>query len=438
MRRTLRIAAATMAFGLAAVAPAAAQICPVGEPDTSLDVVISPTPPADECDHLGGSNPIEFFDAYSWQIFIALNWPAASGARGVPDTTKTIADQAAPRVWETWKSVEEVYAPNGKLDGMRPKEWAEPDANNVCKNASELGAAPTKILADLNQGDNEGQGIGPIVAQNRTYVRYEIRMNRAEFDQIRSMELYLRSKLPTKDAEGTELPLLPDGAIDIKAAWREAKAGENVDRYYAADGLALDPATGLCDKRRFVLIGFHIAQKTPRRPQWIWSTFEHVDNITVAAGAPSGTMPSLNDPSAAQTLGANPGLVDAANPPNPDPDPVQVVPVPAGNPIPLQTQATNTKWHNDPAIKDTIWRFYQLVKTQWPANPAAGEIGGMFPSTRVANLTMETYRQADTCIGCHRKTTHRTDFVWFLSNRAYPIDGSNPSNAKILKDSTAK
>ena len=27
------------------------------------------------------------------------------------------------------------------------------------------------------------------------------------------------------------------------------------------------------------LVGFHIAQKTETSPQWIWSTFEHVDNL---------------------------------------------------------------------------------------------------------------------------------------------------------------
>src|ERR1700674_4733361 len=68
----------------------------------SVDVVISPTPPADEFDP--GGFPIDFFDAYSWQIFVALNWPATAGQRGVPDTNKTIADQTSPRVWETWKS----------------------------------------------------------------------------------------------------------------------------------------------------------------------------------------------------------------------------------------------------------------------------------------------------------------------------------------------
>src|SRR5262249_384334 len=290
--------------------------------------------------------------------------------------------------------------------------------------------ALTKILADLNQGDDNGAGIGPLIAQNRTYVRYEIRMNKAEFDAIKTNQLYLRAKLPPQDPNGATAPLLPNGAIDVKAAWREVRDGENTDRYYQTEGLAIDPATGRCDKRRFVLIGFHVPQKTPQRPQWIWSTFEHVDNIS----APAGVRASLNDPTKPQTLGSNPGLVDAANPPKPDPDPVQVVfQNPANNPRP-ETQVTNTKWRPAPQLQASVWRFYQLIKTQWPTDPTAGITGAPFEATRVANLTMETFRQRLTCIGCHAQATHRTDFVWFLSNRAFPVDDSVLSNGKIIRD----
>jgi hypothetical protein len=404
------------------------------QPPTPTDVVISPNPPKDECDP--GSFPIDQFDAFSWQSFIALNWPATSGQRGTPDTTKTITDRTAPRVWETWKSVEEVYAPDGKMDGTPPKDWVEAETNKICKNVAELSPLPTKILADLNQGDDEltDQGlnvIGPLVAQNRTYVRYEVRMNKVEFDAIKTDQLYLRAKLPAKDPDGAESSLLPNGVIDVKAAWREVKEGENTDRYYQTEALAIDPVSGRCDKRRFVLIGFHLAQKTLQRPQWIWSTFEHVDNIAVEPGAPVGTKSSLNDPSKPQTLGANPGPIDANNPPMPDPDPIQVV---ALNQIRPETQATNAKWRNAPEIRNTVWHFYKLVHTQWPIEPSSSERGNPFPSTKVANLTMETYRQANTCITCHARTAHRTDFVWFLSNRAHPVNDSVKSNAKVLKD----
>lgn len=51
-------------------------------------------------------------DIFSWQEFIALNWPALAGSRGEPDPDKKIGDPG-PRVWETWKEEYEVYRPDG-------------------------------------------------------------------------------------------------------------------------------------------------------------------------------------------------------------------------------------------------------------------------------------------------------------------------------------
>src|ERR1700687_4402732 len=193
----------------------------IGQSANPLDVLVRATPPADEFDP--GGFPIDFFDAYSWQIFIALNWPAAAGQRGIPDMSKTIADRTSPRVWETWKSVEETFLPTGAA----PADWDVPETASTCNNAGALGAspvAPMKILADFNQGDDNGGGIGPLVAQNGTYVRYEIRMNKVEFGEIAARKLYLRANLPLDDTS----PLLtfPSGTIDVKAAWRELKDGE--------------------------------------------------------------------------------------------------------------------------------------------------------------------------------------------------------------------
>ena len=43
----------------------------------------------------------------------------------------------------------------------------------------------------------------------------------------------------------------------------------------------------------------------------------------------------------------------------------------------------------------SVWQFYKLVEAQWPVGP------GIFPPNRVANLTMETYSQLDSCMRCH-------------------------------------
>src|SRR4030095_12008671 len=92
---------------------------------------ISSVPPEDEAEDsdFAGGNPIDFFDAYSWRLFIALNWPAADNKRGEPDTNRSIGDVIGPRVWETWKSASEAIPP----DGSPPTEWSSFDSVTLCK-----------------------------------------------------------------------------------------------------------------------------------------------------------------------------------------------------------------------------------------------------------------------------------------------------------------
>ena len=62
------------------------------------------------------ANEIAVFDDYSWRAFIALNWPAKPGIRGVPDESKKIGDSSGPAakvVWETWKMDGELFQPEG-------------------------------------------------------------------------------------------------------------------------------------------------------------------------------------------------------------------------------------------------------------------------------------------------------------------------------------
>jgi len=413
----LFIAMGSVGLSLAPVAKAQPQAC---EP-TSLEVVVTPKVPEDECHRL---LQLERIAAYSWQLFIALNWPAARGARGTPDgdDPSRIADRTAPRVWETWKSVEETFIPGGR----RPDAWDEPATHRVCSNSEELEPSPTKVLADINQSNRMGRAIGPLIAQNRTYVRYEVRMRRVGFEKIVAEELYRR---------GDRRIELPNGSINVKAAWREVRPGENTDRYYRTEALALDPSNGRCEKRSFVLIGLHIVQKTPRRPQWIWSTFEHVDNIAVGPDAPAGTRPSLNDPTKEQVPGDPPPPIHRGNPPGPDPEPVQVVVVsPFGGPG-ADERKQNAKWQGSPELEGTVWRFYKLIRTQWPSNPADPTdplLGRPLPADDVFNSTLETYQQDVTCMSCHLNS--RTDFTWFIRMRAHPLPPDVRSNAQSFYD----
>ncbi|HEY3593953.1 MAG TPA: hypothetical protein VGL13_08765, partial [Polyangiaceae bacterium] len=57
------------------------------------------------------------FDIFSWESFLALNWPAMPDGR--PDESRTLADATAIRVWSTWRSATTLFLP----DGGKPSAW---------------------------------------------------------------------------------------------------------------------------------------------------------------------------------------------------------------------------------------------------------------------------------------------------------------------------
>ena len=253
------------------------------------------------------------------------------------------------------------------------------------------------------------------------------------------MEQTLRKNLPEKGQPPLVFPLT---SIEIKAAWREFDPSNPIEkaalgRYYHVQARVMDPETFEPDPevKTVGLVGFHIVQKTHSRPQWIWSTFEHVDNL-------EGPHPrSFNDPNGPQSkaegcINGDPNT-DECDPPEPltkanpappkkDRRPIQVV---RTRPIPPETKEMNHRYQE--LVKGTVWENYQLVMTQWPSNPGDGSgSGDPFPqsplddppsTTNVSNATMETYLQDDTtCMNCHGLRDPRlTDFVFTLSNRAY-------------------
>jgi hypothetical protein len=211
-----------------------------------------------------------------------------------------------------------------------------------------------------------------------------------------------------------------------------------LDRYYHVETLLVDRFHGTTEKRMMGLVGLHIVQKTPSRPQWIWSTFEHVDNVEVGPGAPPGSRPSFNNPDEPQTgPGINdlPPAIHHTNLPDPDPKPVQVRRIPT---IAESTQKTNQLYQNHALVRGTVWKNYQLVATQWPTDPKSLPRGTPFPRNQVANVTMETKFQSTSCIGCHGSSLP-TDFVWVLTVRAYPVteNGVMPA-VKALRENLSK
>jgi len=397
--------------------------------DTPTPVVNLPDVPADVNIPSGFSgNPIAFFDDYSWRAFIAMVWPAANGQRGKPDTAKTV-DGDGPRVLETYKSLLEVFHD----DGSAPTPWNafDPPAFNPCNIQAGFG---NMTLASFSKFSNLGEAgfgnlLGPLIAQNKTYVRYLTAFNQTAFQNILDRKWYLRSSLPKPPASIT----FDNGALDIKAAWTVMTAVPHPERYYVRSAHVLDPVTGQCAELKVGLVGLHIVQKTPSRPQWIWSSFEHVDNVPPAQPGGPGTF-AFNDGTGAPMPANNPyPLPRVLQPPTPAPFNVDRV-----KPIHISTVQTNTAYH-EALAPNSIWRFYQLVVTQWPTTPnnptTPGDPAHTFPGTgsdqtAFANVALETFEQkiiATSCMACHNVTMKPTDFVWSVIDHAHPAKPATPN-----------
>ncbi|MGH6798577.1 MAG: hypothetical protein ACREDI_09385, partial [Roseiarcus sp.] len=337
---------------LLAVRPAGAEDgAPVVSPDRIEDAPsIKPDPYPD-------------FDNFAWRAFIALNWPSLTDPahRGVPDRAKALGDKG-PRVWETFKARYELFqvGPHGRP--IAPRPWATYEAMNPCgadvdRSAKTL--ATFNPFMDFNQSSFlPGVAANPLVAQNGAYTRYEARINEPEYEALALPGWSLGQRLP----DPTHAAQMPIGSIAVKAAWRPLTAADTPAvraRYYVVENanvvdVAKTLAAGrvVCSKSDVALVGLHIVIRTKDRPQGLWSSFEHVDNVPPAgqgearepdakdAGAPY----SYFDPSKPK-LGLWPtfGLPDTLpvsidHPPKIEPSPMQVV---RRHPIHASTMAMN-------------------------------------------------------------------------------------------------
>ncbi len=386
----------------------------VPEPPEQLSPAIPEEPDVEDQDNEGENQP--FFNGFAWKAFIALGWPADETVRGRAHATKEFGDTSGPIVWGTWKSVDELFPPDPLH--VPPTSW---DSYDAVLGAPGLGkggedkwyplndllppgaAGRVKVLASIYQGNFTGPEYA-LVAQNKTFVRYETRVNRIAYEYVRGKKPW--EKMPTS-ADEQEFPCY---SMTVRAAWRELPDDERVRcRFYHVPAKVVDwrqDGTPRLLDRVVGLVGLHIAYKTPKRPDWIWMTFEHMDNTE--RGPDGISPPSFNGEDEARafgTAGTNKKPIVAWC----QPLPKAPTPVTVARQTPLDaTAAVNAEYHSHPQVRKTVWANYRLVAVQWPTpvgwHDRADE-HHRFPPAAVANAVMETYHQDESCLGCHNWAT---------------------------------
>jgi hypothetical protein len=436
----VRCVVTALALSMSSLAHAQPQ-CP--NPPT---VTISAQLPSDVCIPSGfGGNPIKFFDDFSWRSFIALVWPVQDGMRGIPDATKSIGPVSGPLVFETFKNDWEVFqpSPGNNEQPPAPSAWnsfagADPCTTSSAAVSIRFGDVELSSFSHFGNigeaGEPTGQPpgpplVGPLPANNKIYTRYSTAYNEPEFNQILNQKLYLRSNLPTAGVQ------FAPGSIDVKAAWIDMTGIAHPERYYTRTAYVMDPFANpaTCKATLVGLVGLHIVQKTPSRPQWIWSSFEQIDNVP--GGQSSGPF-AYNDGTSTPMPNNNP------NPWPPTANPT-VFNVQRQVPINPSTVGTNHDYQTALQAKGGSWQFYQLVMTQWPLqlqapNPIPPSQPGTpdktfppaNPSSAFANVVLETFDQKRIqtgCMNCHTGAQSSVDFVWSLFVNTFPPLVTSPA-----------
>lgn len=398
------------------------------------------------------------FDYYSWLTFIALNSPADG---------KSPIGNDAPTVWESYKQLPDVMLPGG----VKPTDWSDPNQDVVPPQCSTKFKSGMMIIhMEMEETYNEPFKSGALFDQNGNYALFVIFMNRQMFQYIQDNSLYSRGG-QEKFSDEVNFPSGSDGsaadhqektlgAIMIKASWKILKPGVDFNsndpkvkpKYHMIDALLYLPeAQEPCRQVKLGLIGFHVGHKTVTRQQWIWTTFEHHDNVPtqddVEDGKAKGKQYNFYNPNCSR-------CPINQTPPWPW-DPLRLDWDPDRHPSVFKSQIVrmgpspifadddvgklNRAFHSWKQIRGTVWQNYDLITTQWPSafpcasNPHPSDLPDAtcapFP-TFLANSTLETFSQSEaeggvplatsSCISCHNNATTqhqpatRSDFTYIL------------------------
>lgn len=361
---------------------------------------------------------------FGWQSFIALNWPADPSVTGNPDTTKNIGDNAEMLVWEAYKEKFEIF----KANAIQPNAWTVQDTIRcgditVPAGSKVIGGITKNMLANPTQDEFDQAGSNvPLIDKEGQYVRYEIRVNEAEFNYLMNTGYYDGAKQKTDVAaknfqgmpkNGTESNAQPldlysqFGSTEIKASWRIFPSGTDpniLSRYYTQNAYVENPDGTCLEEVTIGLVGMHILRLTPKTGStWYWATFEQVDNVTLNP-AYGGTLPSkptfnMDYPATyANGYSYKPEEIESGTA-----LPVQApVNVSRTDSILSEIETINLQYNQK--LQGTPWQFYQMVGTVNP--PTEGHevaASGIMPAANIAsmyNATLETYTGGN-CISCH-------------------------------------
>lgn len=377
------------------------------------------------------------FDIFSWQTFVALNWPADS--KGNPIGNSIAANPGAPRVWESYPDIEEIFSDKAPLL-LQIKDAR----NSNLKFFYRTSKSPHRIGMNGDLLDADGY---PLIDRNLNFVVFSVSANPVEAGFISTNNLTTK-----KGIDSISVPLSPDepnkrqiqmpasvpgqspGSMEIKTAWRildSVRGGDIPSRYYTRDAIIYisgDNSTSgqpFKIKAKVGLVGMHIIRKTGMFANWIWSTFEHIDNVPDNLQEAQMNQPpkypwSFYYPSSMGLLANTPVDTFANEGGNyrfdstwpyakryaatvygeRNSQAVFGTQAQRMTAIYYRTEEVNALWRKK--LAGTVWANYKLIGSQWAKSTLTP--GKPLPSapSLLGNTTLETFSLTSaSCIGCH-------------------------------------
>lgn len=357
------------------------------------------------------------FDRFSWQAFIASNWPYDDN--GLPLVDGLNQPYQGKLRWQAYPTQADLL------------QLASPDPCNTPDN--------TLTLTQFYQATDE-----VLVDTSGNYILYETRLNPVSRTYIENEGLatqegrLMRAEL----GDDIEFPFqseLGPGSQLLKFAWKILTDADDANHYLVQPAMVAVAAKDSLDGQskclavEVGLVGMHLVQRvrSGNGDRWIWSTFEHRLNAPLAGNArnPNSIMASKPFPEGCTAPATtNENAYSFYQLPD-SPTNTYTAAIPLWNDLPPYaydargtaipsanlvrcwqifegTRALNEHWHS--ALKGTVWKNYFLIGTQWIGNPGGEPFGiGEVPRF-LTNVTLESFIQQDasgTCLGCHSNAT---------------------------------
>jgi hypothetical protein len=422
-------------------------------PERKTTLLTSGLPCVDITTGNGPSTPIvnrqRGFDFYSWLTFIALNSPAAN-PKGI-----ATSEPGMPTVWEDRSNFMQL------LDVMLPGDvkptWGQRAIPPSCQ-AQHAADESLMVVKMIEESFNQPFKTGPLIDQRNNYAIFDILMNKVMFDYIVKNHLYSRAGQSSEANSNLRIdfpPGVPDvndpGSVMIKVSWKILEPEDDKKKFHHVEALVAMPATDdgkidpPCLRKTLGLVGFHVVHKTQGRPQWIWTSFEHVDNVPEQTEIDAYRKNTDPNKKPHQYNFYTLSCTDRDCPINQtplrpwDPEPAnglqfrrtengkmlfnsQIV-----RTVPLTKPTNDINKQFQTILGDTVWKNYKLIGTQWPSDFTCTQDQSLLPDapppdtdfdkqpdmncapapTFLANSTLETFSQGEiplassSCMACH-------------------------------------